>query len=692
MIINRNIFVIYFFLFFSVYSQAQHSSSQDTILPVHLEEVMVTATKSVRQLSALPLPVQLISKREIQGINAIRMTDLLNETTGLTTVSDFGGGQGIQMQGLDAQHTLILIDGLPLIGRAAGTFDLNRLAVGNIEQVEIVKGASSSLYGSEALAGVINLISKKSEIGFHGNIGYRLATFNTQDAQANISYATKKFDISVFANRLSSDGYDLKNDPEIPTVSPYENQTFSTALNYQLNKNSKLHLTGRVFDQRQDYIGYNDLAGETNIDEWNVSGKFKHTFNNQWETSAEVYITRYYSTEYLNEETGTNFSESDYDQRLIRPEIKLAYSPKRGQSFIGGLGYNHETLQRTDFSKQPEFNAPYIYAQYDGKLSDRLNIIAGARYDMHSEYTSQLSPKLALRYVLSNLVSLKGSVGYGFKAPDFRQLYFDFSNGIVGYTVLGYNAVADAIARLNNNGEIANQIIPVSTFNENLKPENSISYNIGADFRLNNNLKINLNLFRNNINHLIDTQIIATKTNGQSVFSYTNVNKVYTQGFEINSNWQMNEALKISAGYQLLYAKDKDAVNAFKNGAVFARENASSPSFQLQSDDYFGLYNRSRHMANIKLFYQYKPWKIDGNIRTTYRSTYGQFDGNGNGYLDKYDPMVDGYVLTDIAINKSIYKHYRLSVGVNNVFNYKDRQHITNIPGSLFYTKLNIQF
>ena len=77
----------------------------------------------------------------------------------MITVPDFGGGEGIQMQGLDAQYVLILIDGVPLVGRSAGTLDLNRISVGNIKQIEVVKGASSSLYGSDALGGVINIIT-----------------------------------------------------------------------------------------------------------------------------------------------------------------------------------------------------------------------------------------------------------------------------------------------------------------------------------------------------------------------------------------------------------------------------------------------------------------------------------------------------------------------------------------------------
>ena len=124
-----------------------------------LKEVLITATRTERQLSSLPIPAQIITKESITKSGALRLSDILSEQTGLITVPDFGGGEGIQMQGLDAQYVLILIDGVPLVGRSAGTLDLNRISVGNIKQIEVVKGASSSLYGSDALGGVINIIT-----------------------------------------------------------------------------------------------------------------------------------------------------------------------------------------------------------------------------------------------------------------------------------------------------------------------------------------------------------------------------------------------------------------------------------------------------------------------------------------------------------------------------------------------------
>lgn len=667
-------------------------NAQDSLITQELNEVLITATRTIRQLSSLPMPAQIISKRDIKNSNSVRLNDILNEQTGLITVSDFGGGEGIQLQGLDSQYTLILVDGVPLVGRSAGTLDISRVSVGNIKQIEVVKGASSSLYGSEALGGVINIITDTPNSGLKGNINYRLGAFNTNDLSSTINYKKGKVGINTYLNRYSSDGYDLNDNDDLNTVEPFSNYTFNSKIIYDFTENTNLFLSGKYYTQNQDYVASSSLRGESDINEWNTHLKLSHRYSEKWSSYFEFYATSYKAKDFLNDDNGSLFSESYYNQLLIRPEVRATYNLNDATNFIGGIGFNHETLDRTDFTEQPEFNSPYIYLQYDGDINEKLNIILGARFDSHNKYKSQFSPKAAIRYEVNDKLAIKSSVGYGFKAPDFRQLYFDFTNATVGYTVLGYNAVSTAIPKLEEQGEIANIVVPVSEFDNELNPENSISINIGSDFKLTSELKFDLNLFRNNINDLIDTRVIANKTNGQNVFSYYNVNKVYTQGLEFNTTWKPTNRLKISGGYQLLYAKDKDAEKAFENGDVYARENPSTPSFQLNKEDYFGLFNRSRHMANLKLFYTIPDWNMDTNLRGTYRSKYGLIDSNGNTYLDSYDEYVNGYAIIDFAINKTFNKDYQLGFGVDNLFNFTDTQNISNIAGRIIYGKLNIQF
>ncbi|TYA74351.1 TonB-dependent receptor plug domain-containing protein [Seonamhaeicola marinus] len=694
MSLNKNNFLFYFFLLNTVFLSAQELNTgiKDSTSVQDLDEVIISATRTERQLSSLPLPAQIVSKKDIQASNSVRLNDILNEQTGLITIPDFGGGEGIQLQGLDSQYTLMLIDGVPMIGRSAGTFDLNRLTVGNIKQIEIVKGASSSLYGSEALGGVINIITERPKNGFNGSLDYRIGTFNTGDLNNSLSYKKGKFGISTFINRYCSDGYDLDKSDALKTVDPFYNYTFNSKISYYLNAKTDIYLSGRFYTQNQDYIPSETLSGEADVNEWNAHLKTSHKYNSKWHSYFEFYATRYKADEFLDENNGNRFSESSFNQFLVRPEFRTTFKLNDITSFITGFGLTHETLNRTDFIEKPVFNSPYLYAQYDGNLNENINLIVGLRYDDHNKYASQLSPKAAIRYELTKKLAIKGSVGYGFKAPDFRQLYFDFTNSSVGYTVLGYNALTTAIPRLDTQGEIRTLVIPVSEFENDLKPESSVAYNFGIDYNASSKFKLSLNLFRNDVENLIDTRVIANKTNGQNVFSYYNVHKVYTQGLEFNSSWKPNNQLKISGGYQLLYAKDKEANEAFNNGNVFARLAPNTPSVQLSKGDYFGLYNRSRHMANLKVFYTFEELGLTSNVRATYRSKYGLFDSNNNSYLDVHDTFVKGYAIIDLALNKTFFTNYQIGFGVDNLFHFRDTQNISNIAGRIIYGKLNIQF
>jgi outer membrane receptor for ferrienterochelin and colicins len=234
-------------------------------------------------------------------------------------------------------------------------------------------------------------------------------------------------------------------------------------------------------------------------------------------------------------------------------------------------------------------------------------------------------------------------------------------------------------------------LIPISSFNGNLKPESSVNINAGVQLKPSSGITIDINAFRNDVKDLIDTRVIARKTNGQNVFSYQNISRVYTQGIEFNTSWKPTNQLRISGGYQLLYAIDKDAEKAFENGEVFARDHETLETFKLKKDDYFGLFNRSRHMANAKVFYSIPKWNLNTNIRATYRSKYGLRDSNNNNYIDKYDNFVDGYAIVDFAINKTLYKNYQVGFGIDNLLDFTDTQNIGNIPGRLIYGTFNIQ-
>jgi len=643
----------------------------------------------LRQLSNLPLPVKLISNQEITKSNSSRLSDILDDQSGIFIVSDFGGGNGIQIQGLDSQYTLLLIDGSPIIGRQSGTLDLDRISIGNIEQIEIIKGSSSSLYGTDAIGGVVNLITTMTNDSISADISYKFSSFNTNDISMNIGKISNKgHNLNLYFNSFNSEGYDLNDNPVLNTVEPYKSYTGFLRHNFKKNKWS-FFSSSRIYNENQDFTLDLNSYGRNIINESSINTSINFQNNESHKFVFENYFTNYKNDEEydLNQ---NSIDESFFDQSLFKSEIRSIFKNDVKNTLTIGLGFYSETLKRNNFYKdkvsQNSFN---YFVQYEGFIFKNTNYIFGARYDQYDEYESEFSPRFAIRTQINDNISSKISIGKGFKTPDFRQLYFNFSNSNSGYSVIGFNAAKEIIYNLQNLGQISNLIISEEEFSGNLKPESSISFNLGFNINTYKNIIFDLNFFRNQIQNLIDYKIIATKLNGQSIFSYYNLNKVYTQGIEFNTAFRLLNDFKINFGYQYLEAKDNEAKNQIKKGEVFARLTPNSPAFQIKPKDYYGLYNRSRHNLNFKISYVTKN-NFELYFKSKYRSKYGISDTNGNNLLDDFDEFVDSNLLSDMSISKK-YKNYNLSFGVDNLFNYTDPLNIPNYPGRIIYSKLNIK-
>ncbi|KDN56053.1 TonB-dependent receptor [Flavobacterium seoulense] len=656
-----------------------------------LAEVVVTGTRTQRKLSTLPLPMTVITSEAILKTGVTRLNEILNEQTGVILIPDESGFEGIQMQGLDAAYTMILIDGVPLVGRTSGVLDLSRVSVGNIDRIEIVKGASSALYGSEAMGGVINVITKRPKNdGVDGSLSYRYGTFNTNDINGNVLWKKKKLAANLFANFYSTDGFDLDKSTWVQNIEKFHNTTIQPKIYYDFSENLKLTVSNRFFYQMIDNKAVIDSerhTGDATENEWNSQAKLDHKWNSKIYSEYELYATNYRNDSFLKNENNVLFEKAFYNQWLLRPEIRTTFSINKDK-LTAGLGINHETLDRTYFSENVTFNSQYVFVQYDYNPSEKLNILAGFRYDNHSAYASQLSPKLAANYKITDDFSLKASVGYGYKAPDFRQLYFDFMNPQVGYTVLGYNIAEDRLNELEAQGQIALRTSGVN-FSVPLKAESAINFNFGTFYKK-NKFKLDINAFYNSISNLIDTRVVALKSNGQNVFSYTNISEIFTYGLEYNSTYTFNKKIAVSLGYQYLIAKDKSVVDDFDNHK-FVRPPGSG-TIEISKSDYFGLFNRSKHTVNIKLAYSFPEIKTDINLRVFYRSKYGIFDSNGNSVLDKYDRFVDGYAQANLSISKYITDKLMLQGGANNLLDYTNPGQINNLAGRQFFARIQYNF
>ncbi len=694
----------------------KNPGESDTLATRQLDALIVTATRNERTLGALPMPVSLISKNQIRTIGSLRLNDILTEQTGLVVVPQVNAqGNGIQIQGFNPDYTLILIDGEPIIGRYTGSLELSRIAVGNIKQIEIVKGPSSSLYGSDALAGVINIITDRPQ-GTRGNAAIRYGTNNTLDINGDIGFIKKKLGVYVYANRYHTDGYDLSPQNFGNTVSPFTNYTLNSKITYKFNSVTDISVAGRFFNEDQVFrfeVESNGnrtrTSGNGNTRDWNFNPVLTHRFSDKLKAIARFYSTQYKTETYLNLETdGSRYYEDDFRQSFTRPELNAEYYFNEKNILTLGGGYINEEVQTTRYGDEEKRSqeTSYVFFQHEWLPLEKLSIIAGGRYDYNTIYAGQFSPKLSSRYELNKKVTFKVSGGVGFKAPDFRQLYFNFNNSAAGgYSVLGTEVAMDRLAELDVAGQIQAYLFDPAQLG-NLQAERSVSINAGATVEILPLLKMDLNIFHNSINNLIETQAVAITTTGQSIYSYRNILRAYTQGLESNFTYPLARYLNLSLGYQLLYAKDKDVAEAVKSGDVYWRDPNTLVTKRLKPSEYFGLYNRSRHMGNFKLFYDHKPSGWEGSLRVIYRGQYGigeirgniqgevipPSDTNSNSILDVYDDFVPGYALVNLSIAKTIKHSLRFQLGVDNLFDYKEPVLIPNLPGRLYYAALSYSF
>lgn len=633
------------------------------------------------------MPSKVISRQEIEMMGSRRLDEVLKEQTGLAIVNDIGSGSravGLQMQGFDSGYTMIMIDGQPMVGRNNGNFDLSRITVSNIERIEIIKGATSCLFGSEALAGVINIVTRKNINHPQALAALRYGSFNMVDAtlEGETPFAGKKGSAYLSGNYYRTDGFNAN--PylnEGKTAPPFNSFAFQGRGRYLLSEKSTLNFNGRYVTRQSDNnISYGVQPTKDVLDEKDLNGSvsLNNSFNDGLRLKSQYYLTHYKTRQDITDlNSGIIIPGNRFDQYLHRIELQSVKRLSDVLEITSGAGGAYELLQNTAYRGSKNMTNYFGYAQANWQAVNRLSVTVGARYDYHDQYGAKVNPSVGLQYRLFENFNLKAAIGTGFKTPNFQQLYLVFTNLQTGYTVLGSEEFWREIKLLQDAGQIMS-VFPTAQNIGKLKPERSVSYSGGFNYSPATNLKFDVNVFYNDMKDFINSEQVAVKTNGQQIFSYMNIAEAYTTGAEIGLGWSATKSLTLSAGYQLLYAVDKGVVDSIKNGtglyaSVYDTDlNKVRPTTR---KDYFGLNNRSRHMANVKISYVHERTGITGTFRINYRSKYGfSEDGQANKFLDPYDTYVRSFFLLNAAIQKTFYnKHLQFQLTADNLMNYRDQ-------------------
>ena len=605
-----------------------------------MDEVVVTGTKTERRLKDTPVITEVITRSEIEATGAENIGEVLEHRVGIVVDRD-AHGDGVQLQGLDSDYILILLDGEPQVGRIAGKIDLARIAVENVERIEIVKGASSALFGSAAMGGVINVITRSASSPFAAQFTNNLETHNTIDSRTTVELNRDKLNalLTLAANRRNP--IDLDESDLTTTIDGYQSWTHSARTEYQLTPKSTLLFSGQYFAQKQEGVSERegvifDRLGD--IDNFSGSVGTGYQLGSRSKLVGKIYTTRYRDeSTVIDRGTSLTASSNVTIQDLIKGEAQFDTDLGSKNQLTVGAELIFENLESQRITGgEREVTTDSLFFQNEFRPIANLAFVLGGRLDYHSEFGTHFSPKLSGMYRVTPDVTIRTSYGQGFRAPDFKDLYLDFSNPTSGYQVLG---------------------------NPDLQPESSGNWNLGVEYQFKSALLGRVHLYRNNLNNLIEAERIGQSVLGGSKFQYFNVSEAFTEGIEVELSTRSIGGFSATIGYAHLNGKDTET------GLT--------------------LLNRSKHSGNLKLAYANQGTGFNVDLRGRYASKWGFFDDGDNVLEDEeYAP---GNWIWNLRGSKQILKWLKASVGVNNMFDFKIPTFYT-FTGRSFYGGLSLTY
>lgn len=651
----------------------------------NLNPVVVTGSGHHQRLKSTATPVHVLSSQEIREQGISTFDGALTRMMPQVSMAPNSMGTFLRLNGLGNKYILILINGQKLNGDISNNVDLNRINMSRVKRIEVLDGAASSLYGSDAIAGVINIITDQPT--------QQLVSVTSDTRVSGYGQITESVNLDIFYKGFGSytsftydqaDSYRI-NDLEYikgsetetqesiaPLFTGYRSniigQKFTYAPNRQLALNAGLDYSYKITDRpdtREDVTGGLDYEMRYKGFRWNLGGIYKFTAKNSLQ--ADFTVDRFrYGKEY--DVATKDYAVGDYvqskKQRMMDGEVKAILGLMENSTTIFGADWRKDYLNATSGDIDEHVYTIAAYAQHEMRLFKDLTATLGLRLTHHETFNNHLTPKATLMYAPGNF-RFRATYSAGFRAPGLDELYYHYFSVNRGKPQISFG-------------------------NQDLKPEKSNYFSLNAEYR-NDVIAVSVTGYLNRINDMVvkenvpvdDTSLAMLKrefpemTQDQadklvSYALYQNSDQGDVKGVQVNASANIFRGFNLSANYAYTYARTKSG------------------------DEWTVLERSIRHTATVNANYHHAWGKYGLNVnlngrlqsKTYYTGTYEDAPGFGLWNLH-----------TTHSFDVAKWAFLEPGIGVDNIFDKVDRRidsstrkYALYSPGRMLVVSLKVKF
>ncbi|MCT7617592.1 TonB-dependent receptor [Aliarcobacter butzleri] len=564
-----------------------------------LETITVTsATKTEQSIKDVTSNIDVITAEDIEARKFKTVTEALNTIPGIQVSPSGGIGQqtSVFLRGMASNKTLVLIDGIRLndpTGLSGANFE--HLMINDIERIEVIKGAQSSIWGADASAGVINIITKSAQKGTHGNASVEYGRYDSKIANANISHKTDDFDAKLGVTRVDTDGFSAMT-PRGEKAKKYEddgyeNTTANLKLGYNFDQNNRVSTSYEIIDTKVDY---------DNSPNSNDRAKTKtHLANVNYENKNDIAITNVYAnyTDITRE-----YSYGNFDGSVKEYGVKSTVPYLSETSFIT-IGTDYKEFEHKN-NLDKKYDNKAIYITNTNKFFDDKTIFTESlRYDKYSDFDNKTTGKVGIKQYIVDELNISSNYGTGYNVPTIYQLF-------------------EPAGMWGNIG------------NADLQPEKTKGYDIGVEYK-----GFSITYFHTKVNNMIDWRNGYENIEGDSKL----------KGTEIAYKNYITEDMFFNLNYTNLSAKNadkEDLARRAKDKVGFGIDYYGLKDFHFNiNGEYIGTrYDRANKQGASTGNYTIWNAVVDYDINKTF-STYVKLDNMFN----KDYQIVDGYATSQRA-------------------------------------------